>query len=226
MPHCGGEKPARFLVKPAFGFFFVFLCACASAQVDQPDHKNQLTGMFGRMFISDQGIRGATFFNPYVRSGEGFAFEVNYSRWLLGNLAYSLSAEVPLVFNPDEDLGSGANVVPTGYSQIFLAPSARLNLFPETRVSPWVSFGGGFAHFSEDRNLLYGGANPGGSSTSGVLQGGFGLDARPFHRRFSRFAFRGEVRDFWSGTPELPLAPTGKARQHNYFVSVGVVWHF
>ena len=30
---------------------------------------------------------------------------------------------------------------------------------------------------------------------------------------------RGEVRDFWSGVPDFPLAPTGKSRQHNYFVA-------
>jgi hypothetical protein len=85
-----------------------------------------------------------------------------------------------------------------------------------------VSFGAGFGHFSEDKTLIYGGANPGGSSTSGVIQGGFGLDVRVWHR----YSLRGEVRDFWSGTPDLPLADTGKTRQHNYFVGAGVVWHF
>lgn len=101
-----------------------------------------------------------------------------------------------------------------------------MNLFPATAVSPWVSFGGGFGHFSESNNLNYYGTNPGGSSTSGVLQGGLGLDVSSFRKRFSHFSFRGEVRDFWSGTPNLPLADTGKTRQNNYFVGGGVIWHF
>jgi len=55
-----------------------------------------------------------------------------------------------------------------------------------------------------------------------VIQGGFGLDVRVLHN----FSIRLDVRDFWSGTPSLPLADTGKTRQNNYFVGGGVVWHF
>ncbi len=196
------------------------LCASCEAQ----DEKNELTGILGRTFISDQGIHGpnAPTINPFVRSGKGLTFEINYSRSLLVTPIFSLSAEVPAVFNLDEDLGSGGNVVPPNYRQIFVTPSARVNLFPATAVSPWVSFGAGFGHFSEDKVLNYSGTNPGGSSTSGAIQGGIGLDVRVWHR----FSIRGQVRDFWSGTPDLPLANTGKSRQHNYLVGAGLVWHF
>ncbi len=186
------------------------------------DEKNELSGLVGRIFISDQGILNATNFNHVVRSGKGLTFEVNYARRLFGTPVYAISGEVPAVFNLDEDLNSGDDVVPKDYKQIFITPSARLNLFPGTAVSPWVSFGGGFAHFSENKDLLYYGPNPGSSSTSGVIQGGFGLDVRVLHQ----FGIRLDVRDFWSGTPSLPLADTGKSRQHNFFVGGGVVWHF
>ena len=200
------------------------LGASAAAQ----DQLNELTGIVGRTFISDQGIQGpnAPSVNPFVRSGNGLTFEVNYSRQFFGTSIYAVSGEVPAVFNLDEDLNSGGDVVPIDYKQIFVTPSLRLNLFPATAVSPWVSFGGGFGRFSENKTLIYSGKNPGGSSTSGVMQGGLGLDVSPFQRRFSRFSFRGEVRDFWSGTPDLPLANTGKTRQHNFFVGGGVIWHF
>jgi hypothetical protein len=189
------------------------------------DEKNELTGILGRIFISDQGIHGSNTpaLNPFVRSGKGLTFEINYSRALIVNPVFKVSGEIPAVFNLDEDLGSGGPLVPTGYKQIFVTPAVRLNLFPATAVSPWVSLGGGFAHFSEDSQLIYdAGPNPGKSTTSGALQGGAGLDVRVWHR----FSIRGEVRDFWSGTPDLPLADTGKTRQHNYFVGGGVVWHF
>lgn len=201
------------------------LSAKVLAQDHQKDDPNELAGVLGRIFISDQGIQGATFFNPFVRSGKGLTFEINYARRFYGTEVYGVSAEIPVVFNLDEDLNSGADVVPTDYQQIFLTPSLRLNLFPRLAVSPWVSFGGGFAHFSENKNLLYGGPNPGGSTTSGALQGGFGLDVRPFQRA-PHLGFRGEVRDFWSGTPDLPLAPTGKTRQNNYLIGGGAVLHF
>lgn len=205
------------------------LSAIAAAQ-DRPndDQRNELTGVIGRMFISDQGIIGpsAPAVNPFVRSGHGLTFEINYSRRLLGNGVYAISGEVPAVFNLDEDLNSGGDVVPQDYQQIFVTPAVRLNLFPATAVSPWVSIGGGFAHFSENKNLNYYGTNPGGSTTSGVLEGGLGLDVNPFRHRAAHIGFRGEVRDFWSGEPDFPLAPTGKTRQHNYFVGGGVTWHF
>lgn len=206
----------------------VLLMAVLAGSVAAQDEKNELTGVIGRMFISDQGIIGpnAPAVNPFIRSGNGLTFEINYSRRFLGNGIFAISGEVPAVFNLDEDLNSGGDVVPQDYQQIFVTPAVRLNLFPATAVSPWVSIGGGFAHFSENKNLNYYGTNPGSSTTSGVLEGGLGLDVNPFPRRFSHFGFRGEVRDFWSGEPDFPLAPTGKTRQHNYFVGGGVVWHF
>jgi hypothetical protein len=218
--------PQRCIVTAVLVAAISVLVCQAAAQDQSSGEKNEISGSLGRIFISNQGIRGATYFNPFVRSGKGLTFEVNYARHLVATLVYALSVEVPAVFNLDEDLNSGANVVPEGYQQIFITPSLRANLFPETRVSPWLSFGGGFGHFSENKNLIYGGPNPGASSTSGVVQGGFGLDARPFSGRFSKLIIRGEVRDFWSGTPNLPLAPTGKTRQHNYLVGGGAVWHF
>ena len=36
---------------------------------------------------------------------------------------------------------------------------------------------------------------------------------------------RGEVRDFWSGTPNAGV-DTGKSRQHNIDAGGGVVWQF
>ncbi|HEY6767487.1 MAG TPA: hypothetical protein VI386_22245, partial [Candidatus Sulfotelmatobacter sp.] len=136
---------------------------------------------------------------------------------------FSVAAEIPALFNLDEDLNSGGPLVPIDYQQIFVTPAVRVNFFPETAVSPWVSLGGGFAHFSENSNLIYGGGhNPGKSTTSGVLQAGVGLDVRLWRR----FSLRGEIRDFWSGEPDFPLADTGRTRQRNLFVGAGLMWRF
>ena len=192
------------------------VAASAAAQ----DEKNELTGMVGRTFISDQGVQG---FAQPIRHGKGLSFEVNYARHMLGTSIYGVSFEVPAMFNFDEDLNAGGPIVPIDYRQFFVTPAARVNLFPTTAVSPWVSFGGGFGYFSENKNLIYsGGSNPGKSKTTGVIQGGLGLDVRVWRR----FSVRGQVRDFWSGEPDYPLAPTGRSRQHNYFVGGGVIWHF
>src|SRR5712671_6307785 len=185
--------------------------------------KNELSGILGRTFISDQSIPGAPSYDPKLRFGKGLTFELNYARHLMGGDLSSLSLEVPLVVNVDEDLHAAQNVIPKQYSSYFITPAARLNMFPNQAVSPWVSIGGGFGHFSVSSTLEFGGfPNPGKTGTStGVFQAGLGLDVR----LFSRFSLRGEVRDFWSGVPQLNV-DTGKTRQHNVFVAGGIVWHF
>ena len=195
----------------------VLLAACtlvphASAQ------QNELSGLLGRTFISDQGIIGGTFFDNNVHFGNGLTFEANYARRVLGAGIASISVEVPFVFNWDEELRSDAVEIPKSLKMYFLTPSARLNIFSESAVSPWVSFGGGFGHFSGGSTLS---GVPTDSTTTGALQAGVGLDVRVFHS----FSVRGEARDFWSGVPQLN-ADTGKSRQHNYFVAAGIVWRF
>ena len=195
----------------------VLLAACtlvphASAQ------QNELSGLLGRTFISDQGIIGGTFFDNNVHFGNGLTFEANYARRVLGAGVASISVEVPFVFNWDQELRSDAVEIPKSLKMYFLTPSARLNIFSESAVSPWVSFGGGFGHFSGGSTLS---GVPTDSTTTGALQAGVGLDVRVFHS----FSVRGEARDFWSGVPQLNV-DTGKSRQHNYFVAAGIVWRF
>ena len=184
--------------------------------------RNEVSGILGRTFIADQGIQGAPSYDPNLRFGKGLTFEIDYARQLLGANIWSIAAEVPFVLNTDEDLHAAQNLIPENFSSYFLTPSARVNLFPLTAVSPWVSFGGGFGHFSESSKLEFGGANPGKTgTTTGVLQAGVGLDVKLTRR----FTVRGEARDFWSGVPDLNVT-TGKSRQHNIFVGGGIVWHF
>jgi hypothetical protein len=184
--------------------------------------KNELSGILGRTFISNQGIQGAPSYDPELRFGNGLTFEVNYARRVVDAGLFSLALEVPFVVDPVEDLHAAQNLIPKQYSSFFVTPAARLTAFPDLAVSPWVSFGGGFGHFSESSTLVFGGPNPGKTgTTTGVLQGGLGLDVRIF----GHFSLRGEAREFWSGVPQLNVN-TGKSRQYNLFAGGGIVWHF
>ena len=197
----------------------VTICIFAPHAVAQ---KNELSGLVGRTFISDQGIKGAPSSNPNLHSGNGLTFEVNYARRVIARDFWSLALEVPFVLNPDEDLQAAGNVIPRQYFSFFVTPAARLNGFPDAGVSPWISVGGGLGHFSASSTLLFGGSNPGKTgTTTGVFQAGLGLDVKIYNR----FVLRGEVRDFWSGVPQLNV-DTGKSRQHNIFVGGGIVFHF
>ena len=183
--------------------------------------KNELSGLLGRTFISDQGIIGGAFFDNNVHFGKGLTFEANYARRVFEPGLASVSLEVPVVVNLDEDLASLALQVPRDFKSYFVTPSARLNIFSNSAVSPWVSLGGGVGHFSESSSTQVAGVSSKTGTTTGVLQAGLGLDVRIF----GRFSMRGEFRDFWSGVPQLNV-DTGKSRQHNFFVAGGLVWHF
>ena len=200
----------------------VCLCAVMTLVAHAAAQKNELAGLVGRTFISNQGIKGATFLNNEVRFGNGWTFEVNYAHRVLGAGFASVFLELPAVVNVNEKLNTGLNLIPENFKSYFVTPAARLNVLSDTAISPWVSLGGGYGHFSESSTLVFGGPNPGKTGTStGVLQAGIGLDVRTF----DRFSLRGEARDFWSGVPQLNV-DTGKSRQHNIFVAVGIVWHF
>jgi hypothetical protein len=153
------------------------------------------------------------------------SIEASYARRLLVTGVYSFAFEVPAMYNFKTRLNAGAYpnaVVPLDYKSYFITPAIRANLFPTTAVSPWVSLGAGFGHFSENNTLLFGGANPGKAKTGAVIEGGIGLDVKVW----KGLRIRGEIRDFYSQEPDYPLAPTGKSRQHNYFGGGGVMWRF
>jgi hypothetical protein len=179
--------------------------------------KNELSGLIGRQFISDQVIPTSTASDHLLRFGNGLSFEGNIAHRVLDGLLLSLSLEVPVVFDVDQDVHTHDNPISPGYNALFVTPAARLNLFSHTAVSPWVSVGGGFSHFHGSATQF----GPKTGTTSGVLQIGGGLDVTLYRK----FSLRGELRDFWSGAPKLNVS-TNQSRQHNLFVGGGVVWHF
>lgn len=186
--------------------------------------KNELAGGLGRTFVSDQGIQQGPvpLLNNKVHFGNGLSFEINYARRLLGGGFLALDAEVPFVGNPDEDLGSGNGAVPKTYSAYFVTPSARLKVFADSGLQPWLSFGGGYGRFNISKTQVFGGINPGPTSkSSGLLQAGLGLDVRTFKKITLRLA----ARDFWSDSLPLNVA-TGKTHQHNIVVTAGIAYRF
>ena len=193
----------------------VTLIRGASAQ-----ERNELSGLIGRTFVSDQGVNGEP--GALLTSGAGLSVEGNYGRRLLDFGLVGLTGEVPFVVNFHENVHFDVNLVPKDYKSFFVTPSIRANLFPDNGLSPWVSAGGGFGYFKENSTLEFGGPNPGKTgTTTGIFQVGVGLDVK----LFSRFSLRGEARDFFTGIPQLNV-DTGKSRQHNFFVGGGVVYHF
>jgi len=120
------------------------------------------------------------------------------------------------------DLNYHLGTTPKDVGALFATPSVRLNFFSGQGVTPWVSVGGGYGRFREAPLTLYEKPNLGPTGTNtGVVQFGAGLDVWIWHRWGARF----EARDFYSGVPDLNV-DTGRSRQHNYYVGVGVAHRF
>ena len=201
------------------------LIATAAIVSAQEVGKNEVAGTFGHSFISDQGVPNSGLSDSTISHGAGYSFEVDYARILRAADWADFTLEVPVTVNPDEDLHYFTDQIPEGYSSLFITPAARVRFFPDVNFSPWISFGGGLGHFQASSNLLFFGKNTGDrGQTTGVLQGGVGLDVH-IPGRIRRLKIRVEARDDWSGVPPLNLN-TGKSRQHNYYVAGGLVYRF
>ncbi len=188
------------------------LIASAAAQV------NEVSITAGRTFVSTQT---ATTTGLPVHFGNEESVAFNYARFLKNFKVFGLYAELPVAIYPRMDVNYHLGTTPKDIGALFVTPSVRMNIFSGDSVTPWVSVGGGYARFREAPVTLYENPNPSSGSNTGVVQFGAGLDVWFWHTWGGRF----EARDFYSGTPALNV-DTGRSRQHNYYVGVGVVHRF
>jgi hypothetical protein len=209
--YSGGEMSAKrlaVLVVPV-----LVLIASASAQV------NEVSITAGRTFVSTQRV---TTTGLPVHFGNEESVEFNYARFLKNFRVFGLYAELPVAIYPRMDVNYHLGTTPKDIGALFVTPSVRLNIFSGDSVTPWVSVGGGYGRFREAPVTLYNSPNPGPRGTNtGVVQFGAGLDVWFWHTWGGRF----EARDFYSGNPALNV-DTGRSRQHNYYVGVGVMHRF
>jgi len=195
----------------------------ASAQHDFSGvSRNEISATVGRVFVSSQAVTGANFFDPNIHFGNGLSIAGNYSRQLRTYGIFGLSGEVSGVYSPDMDLNLSQNLIPEGYQAYFVTPAVKLNIFSGETVTPWLSAGGGYGFFRQSKQLVFGGPNPGKTSTStGIFQFGAGLDVWPWEH----WGIRLEARDFYSGVPDLNVT-TSRSRQHNIYVGGGFIRRF
>jgi hypothetical protein len=208
----GGEMSAKrlaVLVVPV-----LVLVSSALAQV------NELSLTVGRTFVSTQTVPAS---GDPIHFGNPASLAVDYARLLKTHKIFSLYAELPVAYVPRMDLNYYPGGIPEDIGALFVTPSVRVNIFSGDSVTPWVSAGGGYGRFRESSHLYYpDGPNPGPTGTNtGVVQAGGGLDVWFWHN----WGARVEARDYYSGVPALNV-DTGRSRQHNYYVGVGIIHRF
>jgi len=137
---------------------------------------------------------------------------------LLNAHLISLHAELPVAGIPSQALTiKGISGTLDHLGTTFITPGLRLKFAPIAPISPWVSVGGGWAHYSLN--------TAGTTENKGALQFGGGLD---FKTNLPLLGFRAEVRDFLTGVPTFNsgfLTETG-LHHHNILAGCGIVLRF
>jgi hypothetical protein len=184
----------------------------------------------GASFTSDAKVHEAgTCLTPCnldvkFSSGTDFFLEATGAVRLATFKLASLHLEVPIAHIPAAPV-TFTNAFGTPqhlgeeFSAVFITPSLQFRFGPGSPVSPFVSLGGGWAHYAlPDHNNF------------GALQFGGGVDVKT---RIPLLGIRAEARDFMTAQPNFAggtLFPPGSqgipSRRHNVLVGGGIMLHF
>ena len=157
------------------------------------------------------GIRDAS-------AGTSFALEAGYStRFFTAGVA-SLYFDFPLAVTPKTTLDTSNALSVRSYSSLFFTPGVKLKALPLGKVSPYAVAGIGLARLNPGSSS---GTDNLGSQIVGAysLGGGVDVKAAPF------ISLRGEVRDYTISKLGFDIDLL-KKRQHNIFVTAGIVLRF
>ena len=200
---------------------FVLVALAASSAHGETGGKNEIGLLLGATATPTRKLADGS----KVAFGAGVVFQATYARQLNQSHGASLFLELPFVAGPLVDLSSSNVSVPANYAYLFVTPGVRVKIKPDSPVSPWVSFGGGFGYFGESKQRQDGSTIPRINAGRGALQFGGGVDFRIPIRILFPIGFRAEARDFYAGKPDFQTDATGSL-QHNVLFSGGLVIHF
>ncbi|HKD80190.1 MAG TPA: hypothetical protein VKH81_10890 [Candidatus Angelobacter sp.] len=211
---------------PVFFLFFVILLLPHVAVAQKAD----VALSFGASSVSDTHLNfdcplGVLCINippESVKTGHALFWEGTFNSRMIDAKLASIHLEIPIAGTAHQQatFTQSPNAFIAHFSSLYITPSIKTKFFPAAPISPWISLGGGLAHFSfpDDRSNKF------------ALQFGTGADIKT---PLPHLGFRVELRDFLSGqpsfaTPGIGLAgsPESGLSRHNVFAGGGVVFHF
>lgn len=157
-----------------------------------------------------------------VKTGHDVFWEGTFSSRMIDAKLASIHIEIPIagIAHQQATFTQSPNVFIAHFSSLYITPSLKTKFFPAAPISPWISLGGGLAHFSF----------PDDHTNKFALQFGAGADIKT---PLPHIGLRVELRDFLSGqpsfgTPGVGLAgnPESGLSRHNVFAGGGFVIHF
>lgn len=153
--------------------------------------------------------------NSQFNSGASWAVGASFAHRIFHVPLAGLYWEIPVVGAPNSVMKTPFR---TTYSSLFVTPGLKVKFAPEFPISPWLAAGVGIARYHNSANATFSDQ----TSTKAVFDIGGGIDWKiaPF------ISARGELRDFYSGLPDIAAASGLSGRQHNVVPQVGLVLRF
>ncbi len=159
---------------------------------------------------------------PVLAFDRGTTFQATFAWRVSTGSRTAVSIEVPFIASPAFTVVTPGGSLPKEFAALYLTPGVRLTVFPTGPVALFGSVGAGYARYSESKERANGTANPAQRDTNtGAVQFGGGVDVRALRW----LAFRGEVRDVYTGARNFSIA-TPHDSVHNLVVSGGLVLRF
>jgi hypothetical protein len=191
----------------------VFTLALGSEQaVAQPRYDVGL--LLGATRTTDEG--------RVLEFDRGTTYQATFARRIWTGRETAVSVEVPFLASPAFTVATPGGSLPKEYAALYLTPGVRLTVLPNRLVSLFGSVGGGYARYSESKELANGNPNPNQRDTNtGAFQFGGGVDVHAFRW----LGFRGEVRDLYTGPRNFSVA-TPHENVHNVVASGGFALRF
>ena len=199
-----------------FSIVMALLCLATAAVAQKAD----AAFVVGGSFVSDTTGTTVLPTPTTIKTEHRIFLEGALGIRLLNAHLVSLHAELPVAGIPSQPLSlSGVPGTLDHLGTIFVTPGVRLKIAPIAPISPWLSVGGGWAHYSLN--------TAGVTQNKAAVQFGGGLD---FKTGFPLLGFRAEVRDFVTGDPDFgfPSIFTTKSglHHHNVLAGGGIVLRF
>jgi hypothetical protein len=187
---------------------------------DADDNRNELGLTIGGEVVPDIESNSTR-----LTFGSSVIFAVNYARRIKTTKNTALFLEFPAFAAPSHSVTNASAAVPAtpvSLATFYVTPAFRLNFKTGSRVSPWLSVGGGYGLYEGSERLSNGAVNPDRFSSVGTLQWGGGFDVKTPVKIIFPINLRFEVRDFY--TLDSLNFNTGRGTdQHNVNVAGGLL---
>ena len=169
-------------------------------------------------------ISGPTRSSPAgeLRLDPGIALQANYGYRFLMRRSFALSAEVHFLANGQREIRSQNLGATRDVATAYVTPGLHLKFAPGSRVSPYVTAGGGYALYEQSHFRIDDAPNAAPRFIHrGALMFGGGIDM-PVWRWLG---VRLEASDFYTGNPSFN-AIVNSSGQHNVVFGGGFVLAF